>query len=87
MKIPVFSQLAELPDQAPPRRPKTPRNGGRPRSIPDSVVAAIRWDWECGQMRLAALKAKWRESASATAVENIAHGRMRPEIKAARDVS
>lgn len=57
-----------------------------PCAIPDSLVAAIRWDYEDGLMRLADVQAKYKGQVSASYVAAICYRKARPDVKARRDV-
>jgi hypothetical protein len=76
--VPVFIP----PEGAPTSLERMPR--GKPRSIPDHIAAAIRWDYEHGLMAIDALAAKWREHASRSTVKRIAYGEIYRDVQAAQ---
>jgi hypothetical protein len=63
---------------------RAPQKRGAKRTVPDSVVAAIRCDYEYGLMFVRALQAKYANVVGITTVARISRGEMRPEVKAAQ---
>lgn len=57
---------------------------GRPRSTPDHVAAAIRWDYEHGLMSIHDLVDRWRGHVSASTVKRIAYGEIYRDVAAAK---
>jgi hypothetical protein len=70
MDIPVFTE-------------KMGRNRTR---TPDRVIAAVRWDYEVGLLSLAQLRERYGSILVASTINDIAAGRLRPDIKASRFV-
>lgn len=54
-----YLTMPTLADMQPAPRPRRTGWAGRPTSIPDAIVAAIRWDYDHGLMSLAQLRAKY----------------------------
>lgn len=61
--------------------PKTARKNT---AIPEDVVAAIRWDYDDGLMRLADIQAKYAGKVSTAYVSAICYRNARPDVKAKR---
>jgi hypothetical protein len=57
---------------------------GSTRTLPDSIAAAIRWDYEHGMMPMRDLAYKWRKHASRRTVECIAYGQTYRDVQAAQ---
>jgi hypothetical protein len=66
------------------KRGREPQKRGAKRTVPDSVVAAIRWDYEYGLIGLRPLQRKWAGVVGSTTVARICYMEMRPEVKAAQ---
>lgn len=59
-----------------------PRTGGNP--IPDRVIAAIRWDYECNLLSMAQCVERYSTLVHAGAVRDICARRWRPDVTASK---
>jgi hypothetical protein len=83
-KVPVFIQQANT---AAAKRNREPQKRGAKRTVPDSVVAAVRWDYEYGLMGLRPLQRKYSGIIGSNTVARIVYGEMRSEVKADQGAS
>jgi len=64
--------------------PRLVKGATRGRSMPDRLVAAVRWDYEYGLMSVAQCVERYSSLLCAHTVRDICAGRMHPGVKASR---
>lgn len=82
MMLADYLTMPTLADMQHAPRPRRTGWAGRPCSVPDAIVAAIRWDYDHRLMSLAQLRAKYPQVGRSNLLK-IAHRTTRAHIAAA----